>query len=144
MMQSLIGIISGVERDMVDKKTSLRFKDRNQFKTPEALIIHEQQIISDERLLEACQREYNTILYTPRVQYIPKDILQLFEQYDVVVIEYSKADGSVTLGMLPEFKDQMILSNLKVKRILVPIYYYVEVRTNQYFMPSFLAELPCY
>ena len=142
MMQSLIGIISGVERDIVDKKTSLRFKDRNQFKTPEALIIHEQQIISDERLLEACQREYNTILYTPRVQYIPKDILQLFEQYDVIVIEYSKADGSVTLGMLPEFKDQMILSNLKVKRVLVPIYYYIEVRTNQYFMPSFLAELP--
>lgn len=141
-MQSLIGIISGVDTDIIEAKTSLRFRDRTKFKTPEALIIHEQKIISDERLLEACQREYNTILDTPRVQYIPKPILEQFEQYDVIVINYSQSDGSVTLGMLPEFKDQLIISDLKVVRVLVPIYYYVEIRTAQYGEPSFLAELP--
>lgn len=143
MMQSLVGIISAVDADMVDSKTELRFKNKRDFLTAEALIIHEQHIISDERLLEACQREYNTILDTPQPQYVPKEILDVFSKYQVVVIDYSVADSTVTLGILPEFKDQIILSdNFNIKRVLVPIYYYVELYTKQYGEPEFLAELP--
>lgn len=143
MMQSLVGIISAVDADMVDSKTELRFKNKRDFLTAEALIIHEQHIISDERLLEACQREYNTILDTPQTQYVPKEILDVFSKYQVVVIDYSVADSTVTLGILPEFKDQIILSdNFNIKRVLVPIYYYVELYTKQYGEPEFLAELP--
>lgn len=143
MMQSLVGIISAVDSDMVDAKTSLRFKDKSQFRTPEALIIHEQRIISDERLLEACQREYNTILTTPRVQYVPKEIIQMFAQYDVVVLSYNASDSKLVLGTIPEYKKQTILSDrYNIELTLIPIYYYVELYTKQYGDPDFLAELP--
>lgn len=143
MMQSLVGIISAIEARMVDEKTSIRFKDKTQFRTPEALIIHEQNMLSDDRLLEACQREYNTILTTPKTSYVPKEILQVFSKYNVVVVNFNASKGSVTLGMLPEDQGQVILSDTyKINRVLVPIYYYVEHRTRQYGEPDFLADLP--
>ena len=83
MMQSLVGIISAIEMRMIEDKTSIRFKDKTLFKTPEALLIHEQNLLSADRLLEACQREYNMILSTPKTNYIPKEILQVFEKYNV-------------------------------------------------------------
>jgi len=145
MIQSLIGIISSVDSGMIDQKTSLRFKDKSAFRTPEALIIHEQQIISDERLLEALQREYNTVLVTPNIRYIPKEIINIFEEYPVVVLDYDVADGVITLGTLPEFNDirnKIFSDQYIIKYQLVPIYYYVELRTKQYREPDFLAELP--
>lgn len=143
MMQSLVGIISAIESRMIDEKTSIRFKDKTKFRTPEALIIHEQNILDADRLLEACQREYNLILTTPKTSYVPKEILQVFKDYNVVVINFNASKGSVTLGMLPEHSDQVILSDkYKIDRVLVPIYYYVEHRTRQYHEPDFLADLP--
>ena len=143
MITSLIGTIPATTADMVDNKTKLRFVDRNQFKTPEALIIHEQQIISDDKLLDACCMEYNLVLYTPQSYYVPKDVLDDFEQYDCVVINYDAREREVTLGIMPENKDQIILSDrYKIKRLLVPIYYYVDLRTKEYGEPDFLNELP--
>ena len=80
MMQSLVGVIPAIDAGMIDEKTSLRFKDKSQFKTPEALIIHEQRVIDDERLLDACQREYNLILHTPTPRYVPVDVQRNFEK----------------------------------------------------------------
>lgn len=145
MIQSLVGTISAVDSAMIDSKTELRFKDRSQFVTPEALIIHEQQIVSDERLLEACQMSYNTILVTPKVRYIPKDIIALFENLNVVVLDYDVAESIITLGTIPEFRDvkkKIFMDKYDVKVVYVPIYYYVELRTKQYSEPDFLAELP--
>lgn len=143
MMQSLVGVIPAIDAGMIDEKTSLRFKDKSQFKTPEALIIHEQRVIDDERLLDACQREYNLILHTPTPRYVPVDVQRNFEKYNVVVIEQDVAEGSITLGMLPEHRQQVILSDMyKIKRVLVPIFYYVELREQQFGTPDFLADLP--
>lgn len=145
MIQSLVGIISAVDSALIDSKTELRFKDKSQFVTPEALIIHEQQIISDERLLEACQMSYNTILVTPKPRYIPAEILSLFESFDVVVLDYDVAESIITLGTIPEFKDvrnKIFIDAYTIKYTFVPIHYYVELRTKQYSEPDFLAELP--
>lgn len=145
MMQSLIGIISAVDSDMIDQKTSLRFRDKTKFRTPEALIIHEQQIISDERLLEACQREYNTILETPPIRYIPKEIIEMFTARDVVVLDYDVSNSVILLGTIPEFKHvktRIYEDRYTLKFVLVPIYYYTELYTKQYGEPEFLAELP--
>lgn len=145
MIQSLIGKISAVDANLIDQKTSLRFKDKTQFKTPESLIIHEQKIIPDDRLLEACQMEYNTILVTPDVRYIPKEILDMFEQFPVVVLDYDVAESIITLGTIPEFSSvkQKLFHDQYILHVkLVPIYYYVELRTSQYCEPDFLAELP--
>lgn len=145
MIQSLIGIISSVDSAMIDQKTALRFKDKSAFRTPEALIIHEQQIISDERLLEALQREYNTVLVTPDIRYIPKDIINLFADYPVVVLDYDVANSVIVLGTIPEFADirsKIFSDHFTVRFSLVPIYYYVELHTKQFGEPDFLAELP--
>lgn len=145
MMQSLIGIISAVESDMIDQKTSLRFRDKTMFRTPEALIIHEQQIISDERLLEACQREYNTILETPPIRYIPRDVIDQFAGRDVVILDYDVSASVITLGTIPEYrhvKTRIHNDMFTLKFVLIPIYYYVELYEKQYGEPDFLAELP--
>lgn len=145
MIQPLIGIINAVEAGMVDQKTSLRFKDKSAFRTPEALIIHEQQIISDERLLEALQREYNMVLATPAVRYIPVEILKLFEPFNVVVLDYDVANSGITLGTIPEFMDvkgKIFNDQYVIHYTAIPIYYYVELRTKQFGEPDFLAELP--
>lgn len=143
MIQSLMGIIPSTTADMVDNKTSLRFKDRSQFKTPEALIIHEQHIVDDDRLLDACCREYDLVLNTPRFYYVPKEILNTFSEYNCVVINYDAVGRNVTLGVMPEHRDELILSDIyTIKKVLVPIYYYVELYQKQYGEPDFLAELP--
>lgn len=145
MLSSLIGKLSSTDTDMVDEKTNLRFKNRGDFVTPEALIIHEQKLIPDERLLEACQIAYNCVLETPTVHYIPQDILNKFEKFNVIVLDYDVSAGIVTLGTLPEFKDvksTLFSDQFILHYKLVPIYYYVEIRTRQFCTPSFLADLP--
>lgn len=145
MMQSLIGILSATDSDMVDNKTQLRFKDHTQFKTAASLIIHEQKLLSDERLHDACQREYNCILDDPLARYVPQEILDLFRGKNVAVVSYDVADNVITVCTVPEFYKTartIVIDghDLVVKR--VTLYKYVELYTKQYGEPDFLAELP--
>ena len=145
MIQSLIGKISSLDMSLIEQKTALRFRDASAFKVPEALIIHEQQIISDERLKEICQIEYNCILETPPVHYIPSEIIEIFDSYPVVVLGYNVSDNLVILGTIPEFsdiKDNIYIDRYRLEFKLVPIYYYVELYTKQYGQPEFLLDLP--
>ncbi len=145
MIQSLIGKISSVDAAMVDQKTAMRFKDKNQFVTPEALILYEQKIVPEDRLLEACQMEYNTILSTPTVRYIPREIIEMFQGFSVIVLSFDVAENSILLGTIPEFSsvsERLFDDRYNLKLVLVPIYYYVEIYTKQYGEPEFLAELP--
>lgn len=145
MMQSLIGRISSVDLTLVQQKTSMRFKDYSQFVTPEALILYEQKMVEPDRLLEACQMEYNTILVTPKARYVPHEIVNLFSGFPVVVISYDVADSTIVIGTIPEFsdiKDKLFDDRYTLKLVLVPIYYYVEIYTKQFGIPDFLAELP--
>lgn len=145
MLSCLIGKISSADSDMVDEKTNLRFKNRSDFVTPEALIIHEQQIVPDERLLEACQIEYNMILQTPSVSYVPKEIMDKFVDFDVVVLSYDVSEGVINLGTIPEFsgvQNKLFSDQFILKYTMIPIYYYVDLRIKQYGCPWFLAELP--
>ncbi len=145
MMRSLAGIIPAGDSDIVDKKTELRFRDKSQFRTPEALIIHEQQIIPDERLLDACQREYNTILVTPPVRYVPHEVIDMFSKYRVVVLDYDVARSIISIGTIPEFEEdfgKIFLDGYTLHTCLVPLYFYVENYTKQFHEPDFLAELP--
>ena len=145
MMMSLMGVISSIDGTEVDKKTDLRFKNRHDFVTPEALIIYEQNILDKDRLLEACQREYNCTLTTPAVHYVPPEILAIVEKWRVIVIDYDVSTAVLTLGTIPEFKKdlkEILLDQYTIRAELIPIYYYVEYRPRQYSEPDFLAELP--
>ena len=143
MMQSLIGMIPATDSDLLQEKTLLRFKDASKFITPEALIVYEQQLIPEERLFGACQMEYNKVLYEPDIRYVPQEILDDFQKYNVIVCSQDVEKGTITLGTIPEFADEVILSDKYViHKILIPIYIYVDIRTRQYGSPDFLAELP--
>lgn len=131
------------ESEAVLEKTKLWFKDYTQFRTPEALILYEQRIMNEDRILDLCQQEYNCLLDTPQLGYVPRDTIEKFRAYDVFVVSQSLATNTVVLGMLPEHKDQLILvDEYNIERVFVPIYYYVKCRTAQYGRPEFLMELP--
>lgn len=143
MMRSLSGHLTATNLNLVDEKTSLIFKDRTQFVTPEALLIHQQRLLDDDVLLDLCNEEYGLILNTPRVDYISKEILEKFREYPVVVIRYVASTSTVYLGVMPEFdKVEIFTDRYKVKLCRVPIYYYVHYRTVQFGTPDFIMELP--
>ena len=67
-MKGLSGVLSASNLSLVKEATKLRFQDASQFKTPEALIVYEQNMLDDEKLLEMCSAEYGTQLQTPTPQ----------------------------------------------------------------------------
>lgn len=143
MMQSLAGIVSALDLSAAQQAAKLRFVNADNFKTPEALILYEQNMVDTEVLLDACQREYNRILDTPEPRHIPQEILDMFEDYDVFVADVDLADAIVTLSTIPEFANQTIISDFyQIKIVLCPIYHYVKLRTRQYGKPQFLLDLP--
>lgn len=145
MMQSLIGIISAVESDIVDSKTELRFKDKSQFRTPEALIIREQNLLEEDRLHDACEREYNTLLATPNIRYVSPEIVNKFANKNVVVLDYDVANSIIYVGTIPEFFNEakkIVIDGFNIHLDKITIYTYVETYTKQFGEPDFLAELP--
>ena len=142
-MRTLLGVLKASDLDAVNEKTRLRFRDMNEFRTPEALIVHEQGMLPDEKLLELCCEEYNIKLECPQRSYIPKEMLQKFYDKFCVPIHYSVATGTVTVGVLPERSTTpIIVDNYNVEKVMVPIYYYVDLYVSYYGQPPFLYELP--
>ena len=151
MMNTLIGMLKATLIDDISKATALRFKNVADFVTPEALLVYEQNILSDDILLDLCNREYQQsdkkywgiLLSTPRITYVPSDIVDYFYDYRAIVIDYDIEKNLVTLGVLPEFvDDKIIVDKYQIKKVLVPIYYYVSNYYKQYGEPDFLAKLP--
>lgn len=131
------------EREAVLEKTKLWFTDYTQFRTPEALILYEQRIMPEERILDLCQQEYSCLLDTPQLGYVPRETVEKFRNYNCIVISQSLAQNTITLGVLPEHKDEPIfIDEYNIERICVPIYFYVKYRTAQFGRPDFLMELP--
>lgn len=142
-MRTLLGVLKASELDSVNEKTSLRFKDVTQFKTPEALIVYEQGMLPEDKLLSLCEEEYGKSLCIPRTAYIPKDLLDKFFDKDCVPLSYDVGSNTMRVGVLPEFEDRLIMcDNMNIEKVLVPIYFYVSLYTTLYGQPSFLYELP--
>ncbi len=143
MMKSLTGLLSAFTINEIREKTAIKIDDVSKFKTPEALLIYEQGILDEYTLLMACREEYGLMLHTPKVSYVPPDIMEEFRKYHVVVISYDVKTNAVLLGVMPEYSQEVILSDRYiVKKTLVPIYYYVKWRTAQFDVPDFVNELP--
>ena len=71
-MKGLSGVLSASNLHLVKEATKLRFRDASQFTTPEALIVYEQNMLDDDKLLEICSAEYGTQLQTPTPNTFPK------------------------------------------------------------------------
>jgi len=142
-MKGLTGVLSATNLSLVRDSTKLRFVDASQFTTPEALIVYEQNMLDDKRLLSICSAEYGTVLQTPTPQYVPKELAEEFRGRECVPIRYDTREEAVYVGVLPEKQGYIPdVRNLTTKRVEVPIYYYVALHTRYYGRPSFLFELP--
>lgn len=141
-MKTLNGVLPGGDMDVVANATRLRFKDANEFKTPEALIIHEQKLLNDDVLLKCCSDEYGRKLETPVATYVPQDVLDHFARTNAIPIGYSTRDSIVKLAILPELEQSdYSYRHFSVEKVYVPIYYYVDMYTRLYGNPGFLNEL---
>ena len=151
MMTTLIGRLPASIIDDVNKATLLRFKKAEDFVTPEALIIHEQKIMTDDELLDVCNTEYQKrskeystiILRVPNVTYVPSEVVDFFYQYNVVVLDYKIDENKVVLGTIPEYlSEAIIIDKYQIERVAIPIYTYIDLYKHQYGEPKFLAKLP--
>lgn len=142
-MTGLTGVLSATNLSLVKENTKLRFQDASQFKTPEALIVYEQNMIEDDTLLRICSAEYGIQLQAPSPHYIPKELVEAFRGYDCVPIRYDTRLETVYVGVLPELKKYIPdVKNLSTVCIDVPVYYYVKLYARHYGRPAFLCELP--
>lgn len=142
-MKGLSGVLSASNLHLVKEATKLRFRDASQFTTPEALIVYEQNMLDDDKLLEICSAEYGTQLQTPTPQYIPKELVNEFRGYNCVPIRYDTRSETVYVGVLPEKRGYIPgVKNLSPVEVEVPIYYYVKLYMRHYGQPDFLYELP--
>ena len=142
-MISLQGLLTATELQNVRDKTKLIFADSSLFKTAESVVVHEQNMLSDEQLLQACSDEYGVKLFTPRREYIPRAVLDKVKGMNVVPISYNAAAGVMDVGIIPDLQPKArSVGTVTFKFVKVPIYYYVDMYTDYYGRPDFIMELP--
>lgn len=142
-MISLQGLLTATELQNVRDKTKLIFADSSLFKTAESVVVHEQNMLSDEQLLRACSDEYGVKLFTPRREYIPRAVLDKVKGMNVVPISYNAAAGVMDVGIIPDLQPKArSAGTVNFKFVKVPIYYYVDMYTDYYGRPDFIMELP--
>lgn len=142
-MKSLTGALSSTNLSIVRDATQLRFKDASKFRTPEALIVYEQRMLPEDKLLQLCIAEYGSPLETPQPAYIPRELAEEFRQYKCVPIKYDSHEGKIYVGVLPEMAGYIPdINGAETVRVNVPIYYYVQLHMRYFGCPSFLMELP--
>lgn len=141
-MISLQGQLSGSDLQTVREKTRLLFVDADKFKTPEAVIIHDQQMLPDDKLLELCSEEYGVRLQIPKREYIPRAMLDMFKGTNCIPIKYTASSNTMEVGVLPELPALgNFAGNMYITQIKVPIYYYVDIYFDYYGKPDFLYRL---
>lgn len=123
-VQSIRTILS-----MVDNK----FKDSSKFKTPESIILFEQNYISREQLLELCNDQYEEELSEPTGSFIPKDIISSFEGTGAVPVKYSSSTREVFALYIPEYPYEKPSINVyKIRYVPTTLHYYILNYTKHY------------
>lgn len=151
-MLRLSGYITASEMERVRELTRLRFRKDFDNKMMEALILYEQNILDNDKLLELCNDAYKTTnsesdfkveMQTPKPSYIPQDIVNIFAGMKVVPINYNIAANTITVGCMPEdYLSPLLISLYNVRKVMVPIYYYVDLYIKYYGLPNFLLPIP--
>ena len=147
-MMNLQSLLCVTDQESVTSLTKLRFKQSVDLKTPEALILYEQRMLDNDKILELCTKTYvdygmHVDLKTPIAQYIQSDLLNKFAGYDCVPIQYSVALNTMLVGVLPEREKRLIIvDNINIHLVEVPLHYYVNLYTKYYGQPDFLLPIP--
>lgn len=144
-MRVLQGIFPANEIQNIKEATRIIFGEYiNSFVDPESVIIYEQHMMDEEKLLSLCQKEYddpNIILSTPKIEYIPRDILNEFKDKQCVPISYDVSQNSIVVGVIPTLARPDYGTTLDVQEVYLPMYYYVKLHTKYYGPPKFVKNL---
>jgi Tfp pilus assembly pilus retraction ATPase PilT len=142
-MIGLTGVVPATQLHTVRSQTALRFKDPKEFKTAEALIIHEQNMLDSVTLFDICNSEYDVELQVPEHTYVSAALVAEFRDMGVAPIKYDNRSKIMYVGVMPE-RDRVppSIRNIRVEKVYVPIYYFVDLYTRYYGPPDFLYDLP--
>lgn len=142
-IRTLQGKLSSADMAIVEQMTPIRFKNFKDFETPEALILHEHGLLDDVGILNYIEAEVGRKYETPKLSYIPKEIVEFYSAYDVVPVRFDNISDTMYLATLYEFRDRRIknFSNFQAEYIYVPIHWYVDNYTRMYSAPQFLFPL---
>jgi Tfp pilus assembly pilus retraction ATPase PilT len=102
-MLNLNGILEIQTINAINNIVTTRFKDSSIFKTPESLILYEQNYLDKDKLLLLCNEVYEERLEEPIATYIPKDIVNLFKHTNAVPIRYIASKREVSVLYIPEY-----------------------------------------
>lgn len=143
MMKSLGPHLTPSERELVANMIKLRFEDSKRFLTADSLIVYEQRILDEETLFDCCCEEQGLKLEKPRMSYLSSEVLNFYTDYECVPFRLDTVHNKLHVMILMENKNQDIpeYDSYEVVKHLVPLYYYVDMRTKYYGSPSWLLEL---
>ena len=127
----------------IQSHTRIRFRDASSFVAPEALILHEQQYMSDEDIDKLCEEAYGVKLYKPQRGYVPTDIISLFEGTNGVPISYRPKTKQLDVLILNEIGCtlQKTVLNYQVNYLPTVPYYYYSMQYNVYGGSPDLADV---
>ena len=127
-MKNLIGLVPRDTLSLVTEATRTRYKRAADFRTPEALLLYEQRILPTKDLYEMCQEEYDEKLVDIEPSYIPKKIIEHFDNTGLVPLELNNIENVLVVGKIPEISANVFTyESFKLKVVDMTIYDYVRV-----------------
>lgn len=123
--------------------TDLRFSNKKDFTTPEALALYEQRYMPVEKIKELCEKAYGCELFEPIVSFVPNKIVESFRGSGSVPVTYQPMKKILTVVYLPEIKHiEVELSEHEVHYLPTTIYYYLKHYQELYGTHSCMKEIP--
>ena len=124
--------------------TAVRFKRQNDFVFPEALVMYEQGFLDKETLDKMCEERYGLKFNTPKLRFVPQDIIDFFRDKDCVPLSYDTVNNKVHLLVRVENCSDVIDAppHCKIIRHVAPIYEFVQIFERVYgHAPDYLCDL---
>lgn len=123
--------------------TDLRFADKTKLVTPEALALHEQRLLPDERIKELCENAYGIPLVEPINSYVPEDIIIAFINTGCVPVMYQPMQNVITVVYMPDLEHiEIDYPGNTIEYVPTTIYYYLSKYQQYYGLHRVLRTIP--
>lgn len=142
-MKEYYPLVSSEDRTLIESMTNIRFKDKDEFRTPETLILYEQGYMSEEQLLAMCKIHYSKKLETPRISNVTKDMLKHFKGSYLLPYRIDTVSRELHVMVVPEKYSENVepFEDFTVVKHIVPLYHFIREYTVNIGEPTFLCEL---
>lgn len=132
-MLNLSGLLGVQSIKAINSMVDTRFKDKSIFRTPESVILYEQNYLDREELLRLCNEVYDEELTEPVGTFIPESIVRTFRGTMCVPIKYLSSSRSVYALYVPEYHyNKPDVPNCSVIYVPTTLHYYILNYTRYY------------